>query len=529
MTGRPTGAAARLIAISTKAYFGAARTRTWIRGVVGLAGAAAYRGVEMAILPSFPLLEVAADLLEGSGIALGAQCVAASADGAQTGEVTAALLAEIGCRYVEVGHAERRRHHGETPAIVRAKIAQALGQGLIPILCVGEDEPGPAERAARHVVASVLDALAGVDDAAVVVAYEPVWAIGADRGAPAAHIIEVADAVRSALASRPNPYRILYGGAAGPGTAAALGDAVDGLFLGRFAHNLDSLDAIVREVATAATGPRLARAAGLPTIKRRVPVNPSHPFPAERTAVVTGAGSARGIGRTIVSRLAQAGWHVAALDVDEAAVTAFAAEVDRDVSVAVKGYGVDIVSPEELDAAFTRIEAELPPVVGLSHGAGVASPVPFFDVTLDEWNRVLDINSTGTFLVNQRAIRGMVDRGVGRVVNLSSASAQMGGGTYSKVPYSAAKASVIGFSRAVAREVGKFGVTVNVVSPGPIDTEIMGGRLTDERKAQMASGLLVDRIGTPTDIAAAVEFLLSEDAGYITAAVYNVNGGLVVN
>jgi NAD(P)-dependent dehydrogenase (short-subunit alcohol dehydrogenase family) len=254
-----------------------------------------------------------------------------------------------------------------------------------------------------------------------------------------------------------------------------------------------------------------------------------HRFPTERTAVVTGAGSARGIGRTVVRRLAQAGWHVAALDVDKVAVTAFATQANADAGTTVKGYGVDITSPDEVDGVFTRIEADLPPVVGLAHGAGVASPVPFFDVTLDEWNRVLDINSTGTFLVNQRAIRGMVDREVGRVVNLSSASAQMGGGTYSKVPYSASKASVIGFSRAVAREVGKFGVTVNVVSPGPIDTEIMGGRLTDERKTQMASGLLLDRIGTPTDIAATVEFLLSEDAGYITAAVVNVNGGLVVN
>jgi NAD(P)-dependent dehydrogenase (short-subunit alcohol dehydrogenase family) len=258
-------------------------------------------------------------------------------------------------------------------------------------------------------------------------------------------------------------------------------------------------------------------------------MNATHTFPTERTAVVTGAGSARGIGRTVVRRLALAGWNVAALDVDEQGVTTFAEEVDREVPTSVKGYGADVACQDSVDAAFRRIEADLPDVVGLAHGAGVASPVPFFDVSLAEWNRVLDINSTGTFVINQRAIRGMVDRGVGRVVNLSSASAQMGGGTYSKVPYSAAKAAVIGFSRAVAREVGKFGVTVNVVSPGPIDTEIMGGRLTDERKAQMAAGLLVDRIGTPTDIAAAIEFLLSEDAGYITAAVYNVNGGLVVN
>jgi len=255
----------------------------------------------------------------------------------------------------------------------------------------------------------------------------------------------------------------------------------------------------------------------------------THAFPEERTAVVTGAGSARGIGRTVVRRLARAGWHVAALDVDEVAVVEFAREVDEESPTSVVGYRADIVDPASVDRVFAAIEAELPPVVGLAHGAGVASPVPFLEVTLAEWNRVLDVNSTGTFIVNQRAIRGMVARGVGRVVNVSSASAQAGGGTYSKVPYSASKASVIGFSRAVAREVGRLGVTVNVVAPGPIDTDIMGGTLSEERKAEMVRGLLVDRVGRPEDVAAAIEFLLSEDAGYITAAVYNVNGGLVVN
>ncbi|MCL2464010.1 MAG: SDR family oxidoreductase [Micrococcales bacterium] len=255
----------------------------------------------------------------------------------------------------------------------------------------------------------------------------------------------------------------------------------------------------------------------------------SHVFPAERTAVVTGAGSARGIGRTVVRHLAHCGWHVAALDIDEPEVIAFARDVDREVETHVRGYGVDVCDPVSVNRAFTAIEVDLPPVVGLMHGAGVASPVPFLDVSLDEWNRVLNVNSTGTFVVNQRAIRGMVERGVGRVVNLSSASAQMGGGTYSKVPYSASKAAVIGFSRAVAREVGKFGVTVNVISPGPIDTDIMGGTLSEARKAELAGGLLVDRVGRPEDIASAVEYLFSQDAGFVTAAVLNVNGGLVVN
>ncbi|MDR1294790.1 MAG: triose-phosphate isomerase [Bifidobacteriaceae bacterium] len=268
MTGHPAREARPFVAISTKAYFGAAHTRAWIRGVVTMAEMASRRGIEVVVFPSFPLLESAAHLLEGSGICLGAQSVAATDDGAHTGEVTASLLAEIGCRYVEVGHSERRRDHGETPVVVREKVAQALRHGLIPLLCVGEDEPGPREAAADRVVESVAETMSGLDSAPVVVAYEPVWAIGAAHGAPAGHVAHVADALRATLNGRAGPWRIVYGGAAGPGTATALGGCVDGLFLGRFAHDLHSLDAIVREIGRCWTHhprcspPRQARRSG---------------------------------------------------------------------------------------------------------------------------------------------------------------------------------------------------------------------------------------------------------------------------
>jgi NAD(P)-dependent dehydrogenase (short-subunit alcohol dehydrogenase family) len=123
----------------------------------------------------------------------------------------------------------------------------------------------------------------------------------------------------------------------------------------------------------------------------------------------------------------------------------------------------------------------------------------------------------------------MIAAGLGRIVSVSSASAQRGGGTYSKVPYSAAKAAVIGFTRALARELGPHGITVNAVAPGPIDTDIMGGTLTDERKAQMSADTLVGRIGTVGEVAALLAFLMGEDAGYITAATYDINGGLQIS
>jgi 2-hydroxycyclohexanecarboxyl-CoA dehydrogenase len=168
-------------------------------------------------------------------------------------------------------------------------------------------------------------------------------------------------------------------------------------------------------------------------------------------------------------------------------------------------------------------------VVALVNLAGVASPVSYLDVTPEEWQRVIDINLNGVHFSTRRAVESMVTRGVGRVVSLSSVSAQRGGGTFSKTAYSAAKAGVIGFTRSVARELGQQGITVNAVSPGPIDTDIMGGTLTEERKTAMAADGVLPRIGTPRDIAAAIAYLISEDAGFVTGQTLNVDGGLYMH
>ena len=252
-------------------------------------------------------------------------------------------------------------------------------------------------------------------------------------------------------------------------------------------------------------------------------------FPADRTAVVTGAASRRGIGRATADRLAREGWCVAVLDVDGAGAAEVAAEISDRHGTAALGVGVDIADEQSVDAAFGQVEAAMPAVVALVNVAGVSSPVPFLELTTTEWDRVFDVNMRGTFLVTRRAVPGMVQRGLGRIVSVSSISAQRGGGTYSKVAYSAAKAAVIGFSRALAREVGPLGVTVNCVAPGPVDTDIMGGTLTEERKREMTTGMPVGRVGTVTEIAALLAFLCGEDAGYITAATYDINGGLQVS
>jgi 2-hydroxycyclohexanecarboxyl-CoA dehydrogenase len=252
-------------------------------------------------------------------------------------------------------------------------------------------------------------------------------------------------------------------------------------------------------------------------------------FPPARTAVVTGAGSRRGIGRATADRLARDGWSVAILDIDGAGAAGTAAEVAGKWGVAVKGITADIADERSVDTAISEVETSLPPVLALVNVAGVSSPTEFLDLTTAEWDRVVDVNLRGTYFVTRRVVPGMVQRRLGRVVSVSSISAQRGGGTYSKVPYSAAKAGIIGLTRALARELGPHGITVNCVAPGPVDTDIMGGALTEERKREMTVGMPLGRVGTVEEVAALLAFLCGEEAGYITAATYDINGGLQVS
>jgi len=258
-------------------------------------------------------------------------------------------------------------------------------------------------------------------------------------------------------------------------------------------------------------------------------VNSPRPFPADRTMVVTGAASERGIGRALAARAARGGWSVAVLDINGPAAKKTAVALAEEYGCACVGIGMNVADEDSVDAAITQVEAALPPVVGLANVAGISSPTPFLELDTAEWDRVFAVNIRGVYFVTRRLVPGMVSRGLGRVVSVSSASAQRGGGTYSKVPYSASKAAVLGMTRALAREVGQFGVTVNAVSPGPIDTDIMGGQLSEQRKAELIADLIVDRLGTVDDVAALMEFLLGPDSGYVSGATYNVNGGLIVD
>lgn len=255
-------------------------------------------------------------------------------------------------------------------------------------------------------------------------------------------------------------------------------------------------------------------------------MNPRSAFPESKTVLLTGGASARGIGRGVAHRFAAHGWNVAVLDIDGDGARDLAHDLSTEFGVEAFGTDADISDEASVDQAVSAVEAKLPPIVALVNSAGISDPTPFVDVTLAAWQRVLGINATGTFLVTKRVVPGMIERKVGRVVSLSSTAAQNGGGTYSKSAYSASKAAIEGMTRSVALELAQYGVTANAVAPATIDTDIMGGPLTEDRLPTFLSQLPVGRVGTVDEVAALIEFLCGDDAGYITGATYNINGGI---
>jgi len=255
------------------------------------------------------------------------------------------------------------------------------------------------------------------------------------------------------------------------------------------------------------------------------PRDTSSRLPDQRTAVVTGAGGPAGIGRVTARLLAENGWHVALVDINADGLAGVEAELRAAGHQNLLAVRADIASESSVAEAFERIDAELPSVVGLVNLAGIASPTALHECGLEEFERVMAVNVTGSYLMLKAAAARMIPQGVGRIVNTSSITALDGGGTFSKGVYATAKAAVIGMCRGGARELGPYGITVNVLAPGPIDTEIMGGRLTDERKTSMSAGIPLGRVGQPEEIAASVAFLLSDGAGYINGATLQIDGG----
>lgn len=233
------------------------------------------------------------------------------------------------------------------------------------------------------------------------------------------------------------------------------------------------------------------------------------------------SGGDRGIGAAAARAFWAAGDRVAILyHKNAAAAQALVQQLPGCVAVQC-----DVASRQDCERAFEAVQQALGQVDVLVCNAGIAQQKLFTDITPAEWQRMLDVNLSGAFHLCQLVLPGMIRRKAGRILTVSSMWGQTGGSC--EVHYSAAKAGLIGLTKALAKEEGPSGITVNCVAPGVIETDMMAS-FTAEDKAALAEETPVGRLGTPDEVADLLVFLASEQAGYITGQVFGVNGGLVI-
>lgn len=245
-----------------------------------------------------------------------------------------------------------------------------------------------------------------------------------------------------------------------------------------------------------------------------------------RVAVVTGAAS--GIGLGIARQLAADGHAVALLDLDGQRVKDAAAELSAQGAKAA-GYAVDVADRGAIEEAYSSIRQELGPITIVVTSAGIEAFDPVLDITPEKWDRLLAVNLTGTFTCMQLAVPDMIDAGWGRIVTISSSSAQSGAPNMAH--YVASKGGVIGLTKAFARELAGHGITVNTIPPTIVDTPMARkGAAEGNVPGIEILGKIVPlgRAGTPEDIAGACSYLCSEQGGYVTGQVIGVNGGMYI-
>ncbi len=246
---------------------------------------------------------------------------------------------------------------------------------------------------------------------------------------------------------------------------------------------------------------------------------------ANRTAIVTGG--ARGIGAAVARRLSADGFAVAVLDLDESACAAIVSEIE-DAGGKGLAVGVDVSDEAAVQAAVDRVATELGAPTVLINNAGIIRDNMLFKMSVDDWDAVMNVHLRGSFLMTRATQKHMIDAKWGRIVNLSSTSAL---GNRGQANYSAAKAGMQGFTKTLAIELGKFGVTANAIAPGFIATDMT--RSTAERMGitfetfieAVAKDIPVGRAGQPDDIAATAAFLVRDDASFVSGQVIYVAGG----
>jgi 3-oxoacyl-[acyl-carrier protein] reductase len=243
-----------------------------------------------------------------------------------------------------------------------------------------------------------------------------------------------------------------------------------------------------------------------------------------RACIVTGAGSARGIGRAVALAMVAQGAALTLCDVDAESVKQLADHITN-IGGRVIHLKADVTSEEDVAKVVQTTIDQWGKVDILVNNAGITQPVKVLDTSVADWDRVVNVNLKGTFICSKAVLPNMINNGYGRIVNLSSVSAKRGGGVFGGAHYSAAKAGVLGFAKALAREVSPYGITVNSVTPGLIATDIRGGLETPEEQKRMSADIPCRRMGTPEEVAASICFLASEEAAYITGEEIDINGG----
>jgi NAD(P)-dependent dehydrogenase (short-subunit alcohol dehydrogenase family) len=241
-----------------------------------------------------------------------------------------------------------------------------------------------------------------------------------------------------------------------------------------------------------------------------------------QAAVVTGGG--QGIGRAIALRLAAAGASIALIDINAQLGQASCEEIRRHNGHAI-GIEADVSDLPAVQSAIQHVTAEFGRLDVLVNNAGVEKRAPFLDITPEDWKRQLDVNLSGTFYCSQVAAREMAKRGYGRIVNISSVAGLIG--PIDLAAYGAAKAGIMGLTRAAALDLADFGITVNAIAPGPVETELMLKVWTAEALRERPQHGAIARFGTVDEIARAALFLASPDSGFITGITLSVDGGAV--
>jgi 3-oxoacyl-[acyl-carrier protein] reductase len=242
----------------------------------------------------------------------------------------------------------------------------------------------------------------------------------------------------------------------------------------------------------------------------------------DKVAIITGAG--RGIGRAIALQLAREGGSLACWDIDEQSAAQTAGEV-KTMGRSALSSQVDVTELGQVTAAVEDVLKEFSHIDILVNNAGITRDNLLARMSPQEWAQVLDVNLKGTFHCTKAVVRQMMKQRSGRIVNIASVVGLMG--NPGQANYCASKAGIIGFTKAMAKELASRAITVNAVAPGFIDTE-MTKKLGDQSKENFLQAIPLRRLGTPEDVALVVLFLVSEDAGYVTGQVINVDGGLLM-